>query len=156
MISRRFSTCWNELLWNIILLGAVSFCHLRYPYILLKPNFHMSGKSQTIGNIFFLFPNRPRHSRIMKTRRGRCLPLSPWVGNVWNGRKITISPMVWDFPNIWKPYFILSLYEVFWNYNVSHSFFKSLSNYNLKTLWWGIYNVSHIRSIYSCDIKLNK
>ena len=63
----------------------------------------MSGKSQTIGD--FVIFRSSQTFRCMKTRRGRCPPLSSWVGIDWDGREITKSPMVWEFPDIWKPGF---------------------------------------------------
>ena len=70
---------------------SVEFNRICFPFptvydCVFKPGFHMSGKSQTIGDIYdFEFS---------------------LVGKIWDSRETAKSPIVWDFPDIWKPGFI--------------------------------------------------
>ena len=70
----------------------------RFPALILKPGFHMSGKSQTIGDFVV-----SRLSQTFPTQgdNGRHLPRRVFISRecLGHGREMTKSPMVWDFPD---------------------------------------------------------
>ena len=86
--------------------------------------FHMSGKSQTIGDFTFCWFCRPSQilpiNQIIATSLETLLILQIFprpsqtigdiydfqfslVGKIWDSRETVKSPIVWDFPDVWKP-----------------------------------------------------
>ena len=60
-----------------------------------RKNLGHVGKIETLS----IFPIRPRPSQIIGDVYDLWFSL---VGKIWDGRGIAKSPIVWDFPDIWK------------------------------------------------------
>ena len=60
-----------------------------------RKNLGSVGKIETLS----IFPIRPRPSQIIGDVYSWRFSL---VGKIWDGRENAKSPIVWDFPDIWK------------------------------------------------------